>query len=126
MVTWKQNNAVNQWAAESAFHHIVKDMITRAVYERELGSTEWPGEEVVRTEAELQNGRVDVLDIKRKIAWEVQIDTTKKEDNKKRYYEQNREVDTVKIVKETIFPKGYREIIEAAYELIQNEVNKLP
>jgi len=126
MVTLKQNNAVNQWPSESSFHHIIKDMITRAVYERELSDMTWPGQEVVRTEAELKNGIVDVLDIKRKIAWEVQIDTTEQEDNKKKYYKQNREVDVVKIIKEDVFPKGYREIIEAAYKIIKKEVDKLP
>lgn len=121
-----KNNAVNQWPAEKVFHHVIKDMVTLAVYKREVPNMAWSGKEVVRTEAELQNGTVDVLDINRKIAWEIQIDTTEKEDNKKRYYMQNREVDTVKIIKETLFPPGYREIIEAAYEIIKKEVDKLP
>ncbi|MGD2249586.1 MAG: hypothetical protein PVF58_14360 [Candidatus Methanofastidiosia archaeon] len=103
------------------FHETMKLLYAMANLRYQKGS--WPGQELIKTEFETCKGKVDVINLRNGIVWE--IETNYEEDNDKQKHLDDINVSRVMVkdAQETEKLKELKKLIDEIYSEIVKEVS---
>jgi hypothetical protein len=121
MKTYPQNYIAIR-GDEKIDHLIYKTMIAFAIFKKNKPRMQWPGQQVMLVEGEQDNGVPDVLDLRTKIAWEIETNPSRKRVDSKQRYTQNSDIERVIVIDTRKMDKQFNRKLKEVFEMLKELV----